>query len=295
MQRLIIFIFLLPLLGILGCSGGGGASGPSQTSEGTAQESNQKVDIIINLEHILSSGVARSTSRIRKSLFPNLGSLRLEISAEGLETLVLNFSPTASNASAKLSVGFRYTIRVIALNSSGEIIAEGTANLDLLVQPQQGQTPEVKVILETVNPSNIQAKTWPGSGNILPGQPIYIYLNQPGRLHYAFNGGSFEAIDDVPSTAGQRTTAENGMKIQPPGQAGETVSLRFLGEDEEGRTGEIQAAQFQIVLPTTFQAIDVAVVRSTRMTSADFSVSQIIPVNRETSTNVSISPVNSTP
>jgi len=282
MFRLLIIPILLALLAMAGCSGGGGSESSGQTplSE-SSQNSNQKVDITISLEGLLSSRISQSSSRVRKALFPNLGALRLEITADGLEPIILDFSPSSKTANVQLNVGFRYSIRVLALDSSGVTIAEGNANLDLLVAPQAGQSPNVTVKLQTVNPSNIRASLWPDGGNILPGQPVYAYLNQEGRIHYKINDGEFQVLENVPSTAGQNTTIHNGIPIEIPGNAGDLVNLKFIGEDLEGRTAPIESADYSILLPTSFQPIDVAVVKSTRMTSTDFEVFQVIPVHRD--------------
>ena len=241
---------LCSLLALSGC-GSGGSGGTSSSEQGEAGTTvaspiPRQVGIVIEFEKFFlrqsraSAGtVSRSVSR---SIFPNLQAFRLEISAPGQDTQSLTFDGSSTAANIKLAVGFIYTIRVIALGLNNSIIAQGEANLDLLEAPAPGFKPKVTIKLEIANPSDMRASVWPSSGNLLPGQNIYFFLNQNGKIHYSINGSPFEILENLLSTAGQTEGPENGRAVAIHGEAGGDIEVRYMGEDLEGNLSEIKQA-----------------------------------------------------
>lgn len=277
-----IFGFICCLI-LAGCSGGGGESqvSTSPISDGNTQNLVRTTEIIISLEGLLvSQATAQSKSMIRKAILPNLGAIQLEITAQGLAPLILNFGPESKTAKIQLAIGHQYVIRVIALDTSGDIISEGSANLDLLAEPNPGEPPQVSVKMKPVDPSDIQIKILPDGGNVFPGQLIYAYLSQKGKIHYKVNDEGFHTHDNALSTDGQNLTTENGVPIQLSGRTGDVIKLTYLAEDLEGKSSPIKTANFSITLPSSFEAMEFGVVKSSKMTSPDFVLYHVNPVNR---------------
>ena len=267
---------------LVGCSGGGGGQSSTTTAGGgTEVHSVRTTEIIISLEGLLAPrAIAQSKSMIRKTLLPNLGAIKLEITAPNLEPLVLNFGPDSKTAKVQLNIGHRYVIRVTAIDTSGEVISQGSADLDLLAEPTPGNPPKVSVKMEPANPSNIQTTLFPNGGNVLPGQLIYAALNQAGKIYYKINDGNFESHEFDSSTVGQSTSTENGIPIQLGGNPGDIVNLKYLAEDLDGKSSTLQSVDFAITNPASFVAMDLAVVKNSIMTSPDFELLQTNPLTR---------------
>jgi len=283
MKLVSVIAILLPLL-LTGCGGGGnkvtfndGASAPAPNN------AKQSIEVQLDLDKLFIRQARRKVanqSKVQKSLFPNLANYELVITAPGLPTETHSIPATQNSTSLRFIIGFVYSIEVRARALNGSLIAQGRGNLNLEVAPQDNVVPRVALTLEAKDQTAIISSVYPEGGSILPGQSIYLYLNQPGSLHVSVNGGPFNLIEGIPSTAGQQHTAQNGTPFQVSGTEGDIIQIRYGGEDVDGVVEDLNQVEFQLVRISGFQPLQASAANSPVMTSENYGVAQLLPVQR---------------
>lgn len=287
LSKSIISLLTLTLFFFL--NGCGDPENKSLTSTPTNNSKIKSVDIDISLQKFGNTGLNKSLSRSTRASLPNLVQFRVTISSEGLEDSVYVYDSNATSARITLLVGHIYTATLAALNAQGEVFAEGSSSIDLVTPPTTDEPKSLKIGVTPVNIGNITVTTIPQNGsNIMNGQQIYFYLNQPGSIYYSVNDQPYVQIENVPSTVGQVLTPTNGQMISVSATAGSTVSIKYQGESLVTQTDGTVIKQLGPLTESTFQVIQLSKVkqfvdsqaRGPLMTSANFGVAQLIPLHK---------------
>lgn len=280
---------LLTLTLFLFLNGCGDQGNRNFESTPTSNSEIKSVDINISLQKFGNTGSNKSLSRSTRASLPNLVQFRVIISSDGLEDSIYTYDSNATSARITLLIGHIYTATLAALNAQGEVFAEGTSSIDLMVAPATDEPKSLKIGVTPVNVGNIAVTTIPQNGsNIIDGQQIYFYLNQPGSVFYSINNEPYIQIENVPSTVGQVLTPENGQMISVSATTGTTLSLKFQGESLVTQADGTSLKQLGALSESTFQVIQLSQVkqyidsqaRGPLMTSANFGVAQLIPLHK---------------
>lgn len=286
-SKSIITLFSITLF--LCLNGCGEQDNQNVQSTPTSASQIKTVDINLSLQQFGNTGSNRSLSRSTRASLPNLVQFRVTIASEGLEDGVYTYDSSATSARITLLVGHFYRATLAALNAQGEVFAEGTSDIDLLVAPATDEPKSLKIGVTPVNLGNIVVSTIPeNASNIMIDQQIYFYINQPGSIFYSINDEPYVQIENVESTVGQVLTPQNGQMISVSAAAGTTLSIKYQGESlvtqADGSTlkqlGALKESTFQVIqLSQVKQYID-SQARGPLMTSANFGVAQLIPLHK---------------
>ncbi|MCO4781791.1 MAG: hypothetical protein KC646_05655 [Candidatus Cloacimonetes bacterium] len=258
-------------------------------SNPTSESQIKSVVVNLSLQEFGNTGSNKSLSRSTRASLPNLVQFRVIISSEGLEDSVYVYDSNATSARITLLVGHIYTATLAALNAQGEVFAEGSSDIDLSVAPENDEPKSLKIGVTPVNVGNISVSVIPENGsNILNGQQIYFYLNQPGSIFYSINDEPYIKIENVPSTVGQVLTPQNGQMVSISATAGTTVSIKYQGESlvtqadgsETTQLGALNQSSYQVIQLTQVKPYIDSQARGPLMTSANFGVAQILPLHK---------------
>ncbi|PCJ20744.1 MAG: hypothetical protein COB02_00105 [Candidatus Cloacimonadota bacterium] len=270
-------------------NGCGEQNNPQSKITNTTSESKIKtVDITLSLQQ-LPNTTNQSKSRSTRANLPNLVQFRVTISSDGLNDQTSLYDSNQTSAKITLLIGHIYTATLAALNNQGEVFAEGTSTIDLLVAPPNDSPKLLKITVEPVNVSNIAVTLIPASGsNIMSKQQVYFYLNQPGTVFYSINDQPYLRFDNVESTVGQKLSPLNGQMISIPAQSGTTVSIKYQGESlvvqpdgtEIKQLGPLKEASYQIIQLSNVKQYVNTKSRGKLMTSTSFGVAQLIPLSK---------------
>ncbi|MCJ8344288.1 hypothetical protein MJH12_02020 [bacterium] len=285
-STLVFFLFLN------GCGEQGNTNLQSQDQGQTGIVNNSEiktVDIYLSLQQPKNSRSNRSVSRAVASVLPNLVQFRITISSDSLADRVSTYDSSQTSAKITLLIGHIYTATLAAVNSQGEVFAEGSSNIDLMVAPTDNSPKFLKIAVAPVNLGNISVTLIPETGsNIIDGQQVYFYINQPGSIYYSVNNEAYQQFENVSSTVGQKLSISNGQMISIPSQTGTTVSIKYQGESlvvqNDGTSslqlGPLKEAIFQIIQITKVKQYVDSQARGKLMTGANFGVAQLIPIHR---------------